>query len=299
MRQLCAAGSPLPAEGYDWVYEQLHPELLLNVGSGGTDVCTGIVQGGPLLPVYRGEIAGCPLGVDVATFDHDGRPVVGKLGELVIRKPMPTMPLCFWNDPDGARLPRQLLRGVPRRLASRRLDHLQRARQLRDHRPLRRDAQPRRRAPGHRRVLHRWSRPSPRSPTASSCTSRTHEGGPGELILFVVPAPGVAVDDELRRRIAAALRASLSPRHVPDTVEVVPSIPRTLTAKKLELPVKRILLGAPARMSRAVTPSPTRGALDAFVDDAARRAPRSGTDDDVRGVGANRDRAALERLAWP
>ena len=103
IRQLCAAGSPLAPEGYDWVYEQLGPQVLLNVGSGGTDVCTGIVQGGPLQPVFRGEISGCALGVDVAAFDSAGNPVVGELGELVIRAPMPSMPVGFWNDPDGSR----------------------------------------------------------------------------------------------------------------------------------------------------------------------------------------------------
>ena len=77
--------------------------MLLNNGSGGTDVCTGIVQGSPLQPVYRGEIAGRCLAVDAAAFDADGKPVVGELGELVIRSPMPSMPVGFWNDPDGAR----------------------------------------------------------------------------------------------------------------------------------------------------------------------------------------------------
>ena len=102
------------------------------------------------------------------------------------------------------------------------------------------------------------------------------EGGPGELILFVVPAEGVVVDEDLRRRIAAALRGSLSPRHVPDTVEGVPSIPRTLTAKKLELPVKRILLGTPASevASRDALADPQ--ALDAFVAFAARRGAGEG-----------------------
>ena len=103
MRQLCAAGSPLPPEGFDWVYEQLGPDVLLNVGSGGTDVCSGVVQGGPLQPVYRGEISGRCLAVDSAAFDPDGNEVVGELGELVIRRPMPSMPVRFWNDPGDER----------------------------------------------------------------------------------------------------------------------------------------------------------------------------------------------------
>ena len=105
--------------------------MLLNVGSGGTDVCTGIVQGDPLLPVYAGEIAGRCLGVDVAAFDPDGNEVVGELGELVIRQPMPSMPVGFWNDPDGSRYRAAYFDALPGRLAPRRLDHVHRARQLR------------------------------------------------------------------------------------------------------------------------------------------------------------------------
>ena len=103
IRTVGVAGSPLPLEGFEWLYEQLGADLFLNVGSGGTDVCSGFVPGNPLLPVYAGEIAGPCLGVDAAAFDLDGKPVVGELGELVIRRPMPSMPVGFWNDPDGSR----------------------------------------------------------------------------------------------------------------------------------------------------------------------------------------------------
>ena len=103
IRMVCEAGSPLPLDGYEWLYEQFGPEMYLNVGSGGTDVCTGLVQGYPLLPVYAGEMSAACLGVDAAAFDPDGNPIVGELGELVIRQPMPSMPVGFWNDPDGSR----------------------------------------------------------------------------------------------------------------------------------------------------------------------------------------------------
>ena len=128
IRQLGAAGSPLPTEGYAWVYEQLGPDVLLNCGSGGTDVCTGIVQGSPMQPVFAGEIAGRCLGVDTAAFDPTGDEVVGELGELVIRAPMPSMPVGFWNDAGRRALPRRLLRGLPGRVAPRRLDPVHRAR---------------------------------------------------------------------------------------------------------------------------------------------------------------------------
>ena len=103
IQALATAGSPLPPEGYDYVYEQLGPDVLLINGSGGTDVCSAIVSGCPMLPVYRGEIAGRCLGVDTAAYDTDGNEIVGELGELVIKQPMPSMPVKFWNDPGDER----------------------------------------------------------------------------------------------------------------------------------------------------------------------------------------------------
>ena len=103
IRTIGAAGSPLPLEGFEWLYRQFGPEVQVNLGSGGTDVCTGIVQGYPLLPVYAGEMSGRCLAVDAQAFGPDGEPVVGELGELVITKPMPSMPVGLWNDPDGLR----------------------------------------------------------------------------------------------------------------------------------------------------------------------------------------------------
>ena len=137
-------GSPLPAEGFDWIYEQLGPDVLLNNGSGGTDVCTGIVQGSPMQPVYRGEIAGRCLAVDAAAFDIDGNEVDGRAGRA--RDPLADALDAgrLLERPRRPPLPRRLLRAVPGRLAPRRLDHVHRTRQLRDHRPLGRDAQPRR-----------------------------------------------------------------------------------------------------------------------------------------------------------
>src|SRR5690606_15646248 len=103
VRVFASAGAPLPPEGYAWVYEQL-PDVVLNVGSGGTDICSGIVQGDPWLPVWAGEISGPALGVAAHAFDPEGREVVGELGELVITRPLPSMPVAFWGDEDGSRL---------------------------------------------------------------------------------------------------------------------------------------------------------------------------------------------------
>jgi acetoacetyl-CoA synthetase len=270
IRQLCAAGSPLPAEGYDWVYEQLGPQVLLNVGSGGTDVCTGIVQGSPLQPVFRGEISGCALGVDVAAFDAEGRAVVGEVGELVIRAPMPSMPVAFWNDPGAERYRATYFDDFPG--VWRHGDWITFTARGSCVITGRSDATLNR---GGVRLgtgeFYPVIEALPEVVDSLVVHLEDDDGGPGELLLFVALADGVELDDDLRSVILATLRAALSPRHVPDTVVAVPAIPRTLTAKKLELPVKRILQGAPASAvaSRDALADPS--ALDAFVAYAAAR----------------------------
>jgi acetoacetyl-CoA synthetase len=270
LREIGVAGSPLPAEGFDWVYEQLGPDVLLNNGSGGTDVCTGIVQGGPLQPVYRGEIAGRCLAVDTAAFDADGEPVVGELGELVIRSPMPSMPVGFWNDPDGRRYRDAYFDYFPG--VWRHGDWIVFTERGSCVITGRSDATLNR---GGVRLgsgeLYAVVEELPEVADSLVVHLEDSAGGPGELILFVVPAAGRELDAALRKRIADALRQALSPRHVPDSIEAVPAIPRTLTAKKLELPVKRILLGTrPDQVaSRDALVDP--GALDAFVQFAEGR----------------------------
>ncbi len=270
LRQLGAAGSPLPAEGFDWVYEQLHPDLLLNVGSGGTDVCTGMVQGSPLQPVFRGEMSGACLGVDVAAFDPAGRPVVGQLGELVIRSPMPSMPIGFWDDPGDRRYRAAYFEEFPG--VWRHGDWIRFTERGSCVITGRSDATLNR---GGVRLgtgeLYTVVEDLPEIVDSLVVHLEDAEGGAGELLLFVVLASGGELDESLRRRIAVTLRQALSPRHVPDAIEAVPAIPRTLTAKKLELPVKRILLGAPAAevASRDALAQPD--ALDAFVAYASQR----------------------------
>jgi acetoacetyl-CoA synthetase len=264
IRQLCAAGSPLPPEGFDWVYEQLGPDVLLNVGSGGTDVCCGIVQGSPLQPVYRGEISGRCLAVDTAAFDPDGNEVVGELGELVIRRPMPSMPVRFWNDPEGERYRSAYFDEYPG--VWRHGDWILFTERGSCVITGRSDATLNR---GGVRMgtaeFYTVVEEQPEVDDSLVVHLEDPEGGPGELLLFVALHQGVALDDELRARLGRALRGALSPRHVPDTVEAVPAIPRTLTGKKLELPVKRILRGARAEdvASRDALADPT--AIDAFV----------------------------------
>ena len=270
IRMLCEAGSPLPLEGYEWLYRQVGSDVYLNVGSGGTDVCTGIVQGYPLLPVYAGEMAAACLGVDAVAFDPTGQPVVGELGELVIRQPMPSMPVAFWNDSDGSRY----------RAAY--FDHY----------------------PGVWRFGD-WIMFTERG--SSVITGRSdatlNRGGVrlgtsemygvveeidevldslivhiedcDELLLFVVLRPGIELDDDRRASIAGTLRTALSPRHAPDTIVAVPAIPRTLTGKKLEVPVKRILTGAAVADVASSDALVDPAAIEPFAEYARTRAHSS------------------------
>jgi acetoacetyl-CoA synthetase len=268
LRQVCVAGSPLPPEGYRWVAEEFGPEVLLLVGSGGTDVCTGILQGGPWQEVVEGEISGPELAVDAAAFDEDGREVVGERGELVIRAPMPSMPLRFWGDEDGSRLRDAYFDTYPG--VWRHGDWVRFSPSGSVVVSGRSDATLNR---GGVRLgtAEFYAVVEEMAEVADSLVVHLEDtaGGPGELLLFVVPAAGHDVDDALAGRIRAELRGALSPRHVPDRVLGVPSVPRTRTGKKLEVPAKRILLGADPDTvaSRESLVDPT--ALDAFVALAA------------------------------
>jgi len=264
IRVFGTAGSPLPAEGYRYVYDELGPDVLLVNGSGGTDVCSGIVGGSPLLPVYEGEISGRLLGVATDAFDRRGEPLVGELGELVITRPMPSMPVRLWGDDDGSLYRSSyfdMFPGVWRQgdwiMFSERGSCVVTGRS---------DATLNR---GGVRLgtseFYSVVEELPEIVDSLVVHLEDDEGGAGELVLFVVLADGVSLDDDLRGRIGRALRAELSPRHVPDTIRAVPAIPRTLTGKKLEAPVKRILRGDPveAVASRDSLLDPT--ALDLFA----------------------------------
>jgi acetoacetyl-CoA synthetase len=264
LRQIGAAGSPLPPEGYRWVADQFGPTVLLNVGSGGTDVCSGIVQGSPLQPVWAGEISGPCLGVDAQAFDEKGEPVVGELGELVITAPMPSMPVGFWGDPDGTRYRDTYFDtwpGVWRHGDWVRFSEVDSAVIAG-----RSDATLNR---GGVRLgtaeFYRVVEELPEVLDSLVVHLEDPAGGNGELLLYVRLCDGIELDDALRRRISTALRTELSPRHIPDGIIAVPVVPRNRTGKKLELPVKKILLGAaPDEVaSRDVLADPT--ALDAFV----------------------------------
>jgi acetoacetyl-CoA synthetase len=258
---LATAGSPLPPEGYDYVYDQLGPDVLLVNGSGGTDVCSAIVSGCPMLPVYRGEIAGRCLGVDTAAFDSDGHEVVGELGELVIKQPMPSMPVRFWGDANHERYRAAYFDMYPG--VWRQGDWVRFSPEGTCVITGRSDATLNR---GGVRMgtaeLYAVVEEMPEIEDSLVVHLEDDQGGPGELVLFVV----ADLDEELRAKIKAALRAQLSPRHVPDTIAAVPAVPRTLTGKKLEAPVKRILRGAPADQVASRGALAVPNAIDAFVE---------------------------------
>jgi acetoacetyl-CoA synthetase len=246
LRGIGSTGSPLPPETFGWVYQQVKKDLLLGSFSGGTDLCTGFVGPCPLLPVRAGVISGRCLGAAVEAFDGDGKPVIGAVGELVITKPMPSMPVGFWNDPGGARYRESYFDTYPG--IWRHGDWIE---VLPDGGCViygRSDATLNR--GGVRMGTSEFYRVAEALPEVGDSlvvdTGRLDVSGlgtDGRLILFVVPAAGCELDDDLKGRLRAALRTQLSPRHVPDEIYQVPGIPRTLSGKKLEVPVRKILLG--------------------------------------------------------
>ncbi|MEV0896289.1 acetoacetate--CoA ligase [Actinoplanes sp. NPDC049802] len=270
LKGLGSTGAPLPPEGWGWVYEAVSPDVQLTSLSGGTDVCTGFVGGSPLLPVRAGVIACRALGARVEAFDPEGKPVIGGLGELVITAPMPSMPVGFWNDPDGSRYREayfDVFPGVWRHgdwitvdtdgscvITGRSDATLNRG--------------------GVRLgTAEFYSVVESLPEVADSLVVHLDKPGDpnGELLLFVVLADGLELDDALRGRIARELRGALSPRHVPDAAYQVRALPRTLSGKKLEVPVKRILTGTPVDSAAAKGALANPDSLNAFADLARHR----------------------------
>jgi acetoacetyl-CoA synthetase len=274
IRGVGSTGAPLPPEGFRWVYEAVSTDVLLNSASGGTDVCSAFVGACPMLAVREGRISGRALGAKVEAFDPDGRPVVGEQGELVITEPMPSMPVGFWGDTDGSRYRAAYFDefpGVWRHgdwiafdddgscvISGRSDSTLNRG--------------------GVRLGTSEFYSvvdgfPEVADSLVVHIEDQAGEGiGMGELLLFVVPAAGVEVDADLKSRIAGELRRSLSPRHVPDAIHGVPGIPKTLSGKKLEVPVKRILTGTPTDVAASRGALANPDSLDAFERLAAERA---------------------------
>ncbi|MFF3419245.1 acetoacetate--CoA ligase [Streptomyces sp. NPDC002698] len=242
LRTVLQTGSTLPPSTWRWVHDRLAPGVRLQSICGGTDVCSVLAGSTPLLPVRVGRIQAPSLGVALASWDPEGRPLTGEQGELVVTAPLPSMPLRFVGDPDGARYRASYFDtypGVWRHgdwvtidpdlsvvVAGRSDSTLNRS--------------------GVRMGSADIYAVVDQLPEIADSLVIGVEQPDGAYFmpLFVVPAEGTALDDGLRRHIATAIRSRLSPRHVPDVIVPVPAVPRTLTGKKLEVPVKRVLQGA-------------------------------------------------------
>lgn len=273
LTSIMLAGSPVSAECMAWFYDNVKDDLWLLPGSGGTDVCAGYVGGVPGAPVYAGEIQGIHLGVDADAFDEKGNSLVNEIGELVIKQPMPSMPLYFWNDKNDVRYKEtyfDMYPGIWRQGDFFKINER-----------------------GGCFVLGRsdstLNRFGIRIGTAEiyRCMDTIDEvddalivnldlpGGNFFMPMFVKLANGLKLNDDIDRKIRTTLREMYSPRHVPEKIYQVDEIPYTLTGKKMEVPVRKILMGVPEEKAanRNVMSNPE--SLDYFVQFAKERADYS------------------------
>ena len=263
LRSVGSTGSPLAPEGFDWVYEHVGADTWLFSTSGGTDLCTAFVGGVPTLPVYRGELQARALGAAVESWDPRGRPLVGAVGELVITAPMPSMPLFLWGDEDGSRYRDSYFEMYPG--TWRHGDWIEITERGTAVIYGRSDSTINR---GGIRIgtaeIYRAVLEAPEVLDAL-VVDLPKDGTDGVIELFVVLREGATLDDDLTRTLARSIRERCSPRHVPDRVRAVAAVPRTLSGKVVEVPVKRILMGADpeAVVSRDSLANPE--ALDWFV----------------------------------
>ena len=267
LKAVGSTGSPLSPEGFDWVYEQLGADTWLFSTSGGTDLCTAFVGGTPLLPVYRGELQARALGAAVEAWDEDGNSVIDEVGELVVTEPMPSMPVYFWGDPDGSRYRASYFEHYPGvwrhgdwiEITSRGTAVIY----GRSDSTINRSGIRMGTSEIYRAVL------SVDTIVDALVVDVPRPGTEGWMPLFVVLREGAELDDELRREIARRVREHCSPRHVPDEVFAIAEVPRTLSGKVLEVPVKRILMGTPPEKAASRDSLANPAALDYFTEMAA------------------------------
>jgi acetoacetyl-CoA synthetase len=264
LKSIGSTGSPLPPEGFEWVYEHVKQDLWLFSTSGGTDLCTAFVGGVPLLPVRAGELQARGLGARVEAFDENGDPVVDDVGELVITEPMPSMPIYFWNDPGEERYRESYFGVYPG--VWRHGDWIK----VKDDGSCviygRSDSTINR---GGVRMgtSEIYSAVDKLDEVADSLVVDVpRDGGNSFMPLFVVLQEGVELDDDLEGRIKSSIRDNASPRHVPNEIFVVADIPKTLNGKKLEVPVKKILSGTPPEKAASKESLSNPESLDRFVE---------------------------------
>jgi acetoacetyl-CoA synthetase len=293
LRAVMPAGSPVSPECTAWFYRNVKQDLLVATGSGGTDCCTGFVGGVPTQPVYAGEIQGRSLGVAAYAFNENGESVVDEVGELVLTKPMPSMPVCFWNDKDGSRYRESYFDEYPG--VWRHGDFFRINRR------------------GGCFVLGRsdatLNRLGVRIGTAEiyRALAQLEEiedtlvvnldlpGGKFFMPLFVKLIDGLRLEADLERKICERLRREYTPRHVPDRIIQVPGIPMTLTGKKMEVPVRKILLGAPVYRAANRNAMANPHSLDFFENYAKTQNDYSLAADHV-GVGERAEARTVEKI---
>jgi acetoacetyl-CoA synthetase len=263
LRAVGSTGSPLAPEGFEWVYEHVGRDTWLFSTSGGTDVCTAFVGGCPVLPVYLGELQARALGADLHAFDEQGNPVVDEVGELVLTQPLPSMPLRFWDDEDGSRLREAYFDHYPG--VWRHGDWIR--------------ITPRGTAVIYGRSDSTINRGGVRMGTSeiyravlalpaivdALVVDVPRDGEENWMPLFVVLREGTELDDALVAEIRRRVREDCSPRHVPSEIRAIDEVPRTLSGKLLEVPVKRILMGQPPEQAASRDSLANPAALDQFV----------------------------------
>jgi acetoacetyl-CoA synthetase len=270
LKAVGSTGSPLSPEGFDWIYEHVGCDTWLFSTSGGTDLCTAFVGGAVTLPVYRGEIQARALGAAVEAWDEEGEPVVEEVGELVVTKPMPSMPLYLWGDADGSRYRESYFEMFPG--VWRHGDWLELTRRGtaiiygRSDSTINRGGIRMGTSEIYRAVL------SIDEIVDALVVDLPRPGTDGWMPLFVVLREGAELDEELPREIARRVRERCSPRHVPDQVFQIDEVPRTLSGKVLEVPVKRILMGTPPEKAVSRDSLANPSSLDYFVEMASRLA---------------------------
>jgi acetoacetyl-CoA synthetase len=263
LRAVGSTGSPLSPEGFRWIYDHLGSDTWLFSTSGGTDMCTAFVGGVPTLPVYLGELQARSLGAAVEAWDPEGKPLIDDVGELVITQPMPSMPIFFWGDEDGSRLRESYFSMYPG--VWRHGDWI--------------EITSRGTAIIYGRSDSTINRGGVRMGTAeiyravlevdevvdALVVDLPRDGTDGWMPLFVVLREGASLTDELAAQIRRRVREDCSPRHVPNEIRQIAAVPRTLSGKVLEVPVKRILMGTPAAEAASRESLANPEALDFFV----------------------------------
>jgi acetoacetyl-CoA synthetase len=267
LRALNSTGSPLPPEAYRWVYAAVKRDLWLASISGGTDIASGFVACAAILPVTAGEIQCRELGVAAYAFNEAGEPVVDEVGELVVTQPMPSMPVFFWNDPGQRRYRESYFDTFPG--VWRHGDWIRFTAHGSSVIYGRSDTTVNRH--GIRMGTAEIYRVVEALPEVrdSLVVDLEYLGRPSFMPLFVVLEPGCVLDEALQARIAHAIRTEASPRHVPDRIVAIDEVPRTLTGKKMELPVRKLMLGASPDTVASRDAMANPGSFDFFVRYAA------------------------------